>query len=465
MSSPRLTWLRIHKYRNVAPGFLEFGNGFNVLLGRNGTGKTTLLELIEMIWAKGFGRLADEPFHLEYAVEFDGLTYEPMLGEQARTVPGCTIEVTVENSIPEAGTRADGRPRAGGTPGHFYYKVVVTSASNAPVLVNEGNALGATLRLGSRTWQVPVLSAHSWPILWAAPQQFFARALEDEAVNEERDSDVSQWAEWCYFQLELINNEGRFDESLGAFHALTSDEYKPPDSGVPGVQWQLERRLDAETKVYPVNEQACAFVPLPLVHRWSRELSDDVRREPPEFRYSLREARSLKAFLDMTTYTDAIVMFRPLSRMRRHDVETLQFGTPEFRIMLPHDRGEINAQALSYGEKRLLAFLWYLACGPSVVIADELVNGFHHEWIERCVELIGERQAFLASQNPLLLDCLPLEDVEYVRRCFITCRRGPESEGQMRWSNISSEEAATFYAAYERETQYVHEILRGKGLW
>src|SRR5678810_540074 len=43
----RLTRLKINRFRNVTPGTeLRFDDGINVLLGRNGTGKTTLLELI-----------------------------------------------------------------------------------------------------------------------------------------------------------------------------------------------------------------------------------------------------------------------------------------------------------------------------------------------------------------------------------------------------------------------------------
>ena len=29
---------------------------------------------------------------------------------------------------------------------------------------------------------------------------------------------------------------------------------------------------------------------------------------------------------------------------------------------------------------------------PTLVIADELVNGLHHQWIEACMQQLGERQ-------------------------------------------------------------------------
>lgn len=462
MPSDRLKWLRIHAYRNVVPGtYLDFGPGFNVLLGRNGTGKTTLLELIDMIWAKGFAQIAEEAFHLEYAVEYDGIAADDPLRKAHHPVePGCTFEVMVKNEF-SAGGRG-GRPSHAGGASHFSYRVVIKTLAGDPVLEIEGNPVSATMRYQGRSAAVEVLGPYSGPIVWAAPRQLFDVS---ELASEDIDSDIVHWAQWASFFFEFDVGAGRFDESLGAFHALTSDEYQAAGSGVRGVRWEISRRLDRETKVYPLNERACTFMPYRLVTELVAELREDVRREPPGFRRTLGEDAVLGAFVDLTTYSEVIVEFRHHERKRTDITERLSFRTPEFTFMLPHEGGDIKASALSYGEKRLLSFLWYLACNPSLIIADELVNGFHHEWITRCVELIGERQAFLTSQNPLLLDCLPLEDVKYTQRCFITCHRGSETEGQMRWSNLTQAEAEAFYRAYERETQYVHEILRGQGLW
>jgi recombinational DNA repair ATPase RecF len=45
----KLESLTIHSFRNVEPETkLVFDDGYNVLLGQNGTGKTTLLELVAM---------------------------------------------------------------------------------------------------------------------------------------------------------------------------------------------------------------------------------------------------------------------------------------------------------------------------------------------------------------------------------------------------------------------------------
>jgi energy-coupling factor transporter ATP-binding protein EcfA2 len=464
MGSPRLRSLQIHKYRHVVPGTsLEFGAGFNVLLGRNGTGKTTLLELIEMIWAKGFGKIADEPFHLEYTVEFDDLDPPPspeMIAEMAK--PGCLIRVVVENAAVETARHDSKHSRSAGPPLNFRYEITMTDLDGEPMLAVKGTPYGASMYAEGNTISVRVLSANSAPIVWSAPMQYLGADVFDAPSEFATDKVVTYWAARCNLIVDDIENLGRFDESLGAFHALTSDVYRFHDRGMAGSYWAITRTRFAELLPLEISQGSSAFFPPDLIAHWILRLRKDPHLDPPEFQDSLRDA-GLAVFLSLTDYADVIIRSGPPTRDRDSVTEHLKFGAPEFRIILQNNRGEIPAQALSYGEKRLLSFLWHLACNPSVIIADELVNGFHHEWIERCVELIGERQAFLASQNPLLLDCLPLESEADVLGCFITCRRN--ADGQMSWTNLSAEEAADFYRSYERQTRYTHEILRSKGLW
>jgi hypothetical protein len=69
----RLKRLRIDRFRNVAPGTeLVFHDGFNVLLGQNGTGKTTLLNLIAAVVRCDFSALRDTDFALVYELSFSG---------------------------------------------------------------------------------------------------------------------------------------------------------------------------------------------------------------------------------------------------------------------------------------------------------------------------------------------------------------------------------------------------------
>ena len=67
---PKLTRLKIESFRNVEPCELRFGDGFNVLLGLNAAGKTTLLELIAAALSFDFSKLEKEAFAVEYDLEF-----------------------------------------------------------------------------------------------------------------------------------------------------------------------------------------------------------------------------------------------------------------------------------------------------------------------------------------------------------------------------------------------------------
>ena len=65
----KLRWIEIHEFRNVVPETsLRFSEGFNVLLGRNGTGKTNLLHLISMALRLDFEAVADEAFEVEFEI-------------------------------------------------------------------------------------------------------------------------------------------------------------------------------------------------------------------------------------------------------------------------------------------------------------------------------------------------------------------------------------------------------------
>jgi hypothetical protein len=145
--------------------------------------------------------------------------------------------------------------------------------------------------------------------------------------------------------------------------------------------------------------------------------------------------------------------------------ESWSFG--DFRFMFERTDGSIvSHDRLSYGQKRLLAFFYYLAANRAYVIADELVDGLHHRWIQECIDAIGDRQAFLASQNPLLFDYLEFDSPEDVRSSFILCRlETREGTERMLWSNMAEYDADRFFKAYKVGIQHVSEILVDKGLW
>src|SRR5262249_6476602 len=130
------------------------------------------------------------------------------------------------------------------------------------------------------------------------------------------------------------------------------------------------------------------------------------------------------------------------------------------------DGSQISHQLLSFGQKRLFSFLWYLAVREDLpIVADELLNGLHHEWIKVCFDRLRERQSFLATQHPLLLDHIPIESADAIRTTFVRCtiEAGPDGREQLVWRNFDEHEAESFYVAYQTGIQQVSEVLRTEG--
>lgn len=151
------------------------------------------------------------------------------------------------------------------------------------------------------------------------------------------------------------------------------------------------------------------------------------------------------------------------------DVESKTTGFTtlrNLRFVFSSGKETLFHDSLSYGEQRLLSFFAAADACPDILVVDELVNGLHHEWIKACLEEIGPRQAFLTSQNPLLLDYLEFSDAEEVARSFIFCERVRTERGtELSWRNPTMEEAQEFFSAYETGIQRVSDILITKGFW
>jgi energy-coupling factor transporter ATP-binding protein EcfA2 len=69
----RLRWLTLWRWRAVQPGTrLDFADGINLILGRNGTGKTHLLDLLSVVLRGDLRPLQGEEFDLEWEIEVEG---------------------------------------------------------------------------------------------------------------------------------------------------------------------------------------------------------------------------------------------------------------------------------------------------------------------------------------------------------------------------------------------------------
>ena len=434
--------VKVHKFLNVVPGCeIELGPGINVLLGQNGTGKTTLLNWLSDMLAGRWDDWARESYEVELELQSSDVQavirvkntvpeLTPPAARQAAEARGLRerldrqpenakreVDITIE--APEDRYEIQWRPPT------------LTLQQGQSVELHEGTPLGMLVD--------PTL-AYEQPI-----------AAQYPYTNQ--DSVLISVLGTQLFDLRVLS---RFDESLGLFQAALGK----------GSSIRLRQSKSADDP--PWNYQSTPLVP-PVFDSMATEqafssgggdnlslLSFSSQHLPYLERavtlFGFRSAKILSSILGVTSYARA---------------SDYQFG--DLRVMFTcQDGGIIHHDHLSYGQKRMLAFLWYLELNRDIIIVDELVNGLHHAWIEQAIEQIGERQAIVTSQNPLLLDYLGFESADEMRRRFVLCRANldPDTKrSHWEWRNPSTSEAESFYSAYQAGIQHVGEILMDKGLW
>ncbi|MEO5726874.1 MAG: AAA family ATPase, partial [Byssovorax sp.] len=354
--------LKLHRFRYIKPGTeLMFTEHFNVLLGRNGTGKTTLLDLISMVLRSNFAALREEEFDVEYELSDNRGTgfvrFENRVKPPSSPIPGVST--------------SRGKPYRH----HPHVKVKLQRTSDELEFEIEGSA--ARWRQDGGAWEGKDVGEDVYQMPWL---DLLAGWPTDDSSG------------MCAY---------RFDESLEVFESITSsDDGRMPKPGrAPLIH--LETRADGLM-------MRLTFVPI----AYTPTLPGPGQ---PSAKIDLPPGSSLARFPALTDTKDISMSVSVEGSRQEPDGLWWTFGRAEF--LFSRARGVVfNHNALSYGQKRLLAFLYYLDANPAFVVADELVNGMHHDWIRASLDEIGKRQAFLTSQNPLLLDYLPLESVEQIQK-------------------------------------------------
>jgi len=419
---PKLTRLKIESFRNVAPCELRFGDGFNVLLGLNATGKTTLLELIAAAVSSDFSKFRNEAFAIEYELSFSTGTIVASMRNERVERPTLQVPVLQVRDAERFGLSAKLRIRLAAS-----HKTWTVCADMSSIWLEEEPLFKHPL-------STPLGERGSYLLSWAADL-----AMDESLMRS--------------YQEELWTWEGarRFDEALDMFRDVTSP-----------ATW-IEARVDPSRGV-ALGFNVAGIVPQGLL----AAVGVNALNMPAGSQGLTITAESLGLLGEVGAlfgFKTARMEMRLESKAGGRTWELLKFS--DFRFMFEdHDGSVIRHEDLSYGQKRLLAFYYYLAASPLTVVADEIVDGLHHLWIDASLEAIGDRQAFLASQNPLLLDHLEFDSAEQVASTFITCRAERSGdEKRMVWANMSTYDAERFFRAYQVDVQHVSEILLSKGLW
>lgn len=401
----KLTRLKINKLENVAPTELRFSAKWNVLLGPNGTGKTTLLEVVSTL-------LRTVAFPNDFDLDLDMLSGEDEFAVHIEGARTAIAAATSSGEVVGPGLRGELRTVRGPSGRMTFRKV-------DDLLEWKGEGPGFPEDEGRVPWRG---SSLAW-LLLSLPT----------------DHRTAPW---------IQKNALRFDESLEFFAQVFQQAEGPakpqiilrpiPDGVRSELHGVVSRSLEsAANHAFGASERTRI----------------DVPAEKLPFLQDFRRACGMSS---------AEMLLLATGNAKGPKRDGVGF---EIHLCLFYDPTGLNYPhtMLSYGQKRFLAFLYYLEANAEIVIADELVNGLHHAWINLCMEKLEQRQSFLTSQNPLLLDYLHFESAEEVRATFILTSR--DSEGRFVWRNMDEGQAQRFYEAYKVGFESVNEILRAEGLW
>ena len=431
-SGPRrwLERIRINRFRSVEPGTeLRFSEGFHVVLGKNTTGKSTLLDLIAASLAIDFDRsmFRDEPLDIEFTLRAGDLCFEATVKRVLRDANASDV---LGNAKEQHSVRDEGR-----------YVLRAPSGLKVAVVLNSDDVPRRTVE-------------------GIDPARY---GLDEPLETRHQRSPLSPGLDGLYNLW--FQGSSRASESIttlvGGDAFLVASFYEP------------FRMSEGDELLYEF-EDSDSFAILSGSSFRSRPdllpgmIFAGMSLEGSAVEVSLALELLLSAFVCEMGFSEARMSLGPPRVERHFGQDAFVYTAPTFTF---YRDGRLvrRIDQLSYGQRRLFALGWYLACARDVAILDEPSNGLHESWIEFLVSQLHDRQVFLTSQNRELLDMLPFTTETELSRGFVLCESRSQPGGDeptLHWRGLRENEAALLTKALKASrVDLITDLLRALDLW